>query len=219
MAQIFVFGRVMNDLVPKESQSKQSYVCFDLMERTKNWTQFYQVWAWDADVTRLMQFKVKKGSMIWLAGSQRLVDVRMKDGKFFLAKRGDMVKIFNPANGKFVMRYAHGAGELRIRYNQIGLDYDAKRELAGSFPLSTASNAAIVGQLGAIGFYNLPLTYLEDFMKQSQALTVEQVKAALNKHLSADKMVIVTAGPTIAQKPLPPPTDKPAEQPLGVPEH
>ena len=81
MAQIFVFGRVMNDLVPKESQSKQSYVCFDLMERTKNWTQFYQVWAWDADVTRLMQFKVKKGSMIWLAGSQRLVDVRMKDGK------------------------------------------------------------------------------------------------------------------------------------------
>ena len=66
MAQIFVFGRVMNDLVPKESQSKQSYVCFDLMERTKNWTQFYQVWAWDADVTRLMQFKVKKGSMIWL---------------------------------------------------------------------------------------------------------------------------------------------------------
>ena len=32
MAQIFVFGRVMNDLVPKESQSKQSYVCFDLME-------------------------------------------------------------------------------------------------------------------------------------------------------------------------------------------
>lgn len=60
MAQIFVFGRVMNDLVPKESQSKQSYVCFDLMERTKNWTQFYQVWAWDADVTRLMQFKVKK---------------------------------------------------------------------------------------------------------------------------------------------------------------
>ena len=44
MAQIFVFGRVMNDLVPKESQSKQSYVCFDLMERTKNWTQFYQVY-------------------------------------------------------------------------------------------------------------------------------------------------------------------------------
>lgn len=96
---------------------------------------------------------------------------------------------------------------------------DAKRELAGSFPLSNASNASIVGQLGAIGFYNLPLSWLEDFMQQSQALSVEQVKAAMNKHLAADKLVIVTVGPKVAQQPLPAPTDKPAEQPLGVPEH
>lgn len=95
----------------------------------------------------------------------------------------------------------------------------AKRELAGSFPLSTASNSSIVGQLGAIGFYNLPLSFLEDFMQQSQDLTIEQVKAAMNRHLDADKLVIVTAGPTVAQKPLPPPTDKPQEQPMGVPEH
>lgn len=96
---------------------------------------------------------------------------------------------------------------------------DAKRELAGSFPLTAASNSSIVAQLGAIGFYDLPLTFLEDFMTQSQDVTVEQVKAVMNKHLSADKMVIVTAGPTVAQKPLPAPTDKPAERPLGVPEH
>ncbi|MFJ4372420.1 M16 family metallopeptidase [Pseudomonas japonica] len=96
---------------------------------------------------------------------------------------------------------------------------DAKRELAGSFPLSNASNASIVGQLGAIGFYDLPLTWLEDYMRQSQALTVEQVRDALNRHLSADRLVIVTAGPNVPQQPLPPPLDKPAEQPLGVPEH
>jgi zinc protease len=96
---------------------------------------------------------------------------------------------------------------------------DAKRELAGSFPLSTASNSAIVGQLGAIGFYNLPLNYLEEFMTQSQSVTVEQIKAVMNKHLNVDKLVIVTAGPTVPQKPLPPPTDRPTEQPLGVPEH
>ncbi|MNI29645.1 Peptidase M16 inactive domain protein [compost metagenome] len=110
------------------------------------------------------------------------------------------------------------ADYLKTGPTQKELD-DAKRELAGSFPLSTASNADIVGQLGAMGFYNLPLSYLEDFMQQSQSLTVEQVKTALNKHLSTDKMVIVTAGPTVPQKPLPAPTDKPAEQPLGVPEH
>ncbi|MGE8361872.1 M16 family metallopeptidase [Pseudomonas sp.] len=95
----------------------------------------------------------------------------------------------------------------------------AKRELAGSFPLSTASNAAIVGQLGSMGFYDLPLTYLEDFMSQTQALTVEQVKAAMARHLDPDALVIVTAGPTVEQKELPPPTDKPAELPSGVPEH
>ncbi|WP_097306606.1 M16 family metallopeptidase [Pseudomonas chlororaphis] len=110
------------------------------------------------------------------------------------------------------------ADYLKTGPTQKELD-DAKRELAGSFPLSTASNADIVGQLGAIGFYNLPLSYLEDFMQQSQSLTVEQVRDVLNKHLSADKTVIVTAGPTVPQKPLPAPTDKPAEQPLGVPEH
>lgn len=95
----------------------------------------------------------------------------------------------------------------------------SKREVAGSFPLSTASNADIVGQLGSIGFYNLPLTYLEDFMQQVQALSVEEVKRAMNEHLSVDGFVIVTAGPDVEQKPLPAPSDKPVEQPSSVPEH
>ncbi|MCY1404331.1 Peptidase M16 inactive domain protein [compost metagenome] len=96
---------------------------------------------------------------------------------------------------------------------------DAKRELAGSFPLSTASNADIVGQLGAIGFYNLPLDYLESFLGKVQNLSVEDVRAAMNRHLDPDAFVIVTAGPTVRQEPLPAPSDKPVEQPSGVPEH
>ena len=81
MAQIHVFGRVMHDLVPKESQSKQPYVCFDLMERSGNYPpDFYQVWARGDQVARLVRLKIKKGSMIWLTGSQKLVDVRQKDG-------------------------------------------------------------------------------------------------------------------------------------------
>ncbi|MDX5371022.1 MAG: insulinase family protein [Pseudomonadaceae bacterium] len=96
---------------------------------------------------------------------------------------------------------------------------EAKREMLGSFPLSTASNADIVGQLGAMGFYDLPLTYLDDFMAEVQGLTVEQVRSAMARHLDANKLVIVSAGPTVAQQPLPPPTDRPAEQPSGVPEH
>ncbi len=97
--------------------------------------------------------------------------------------------------------------------------HNAKRELAGSFPLSTASNAAIVGQLGSIGFYDLPLSYLEDFMRDVQALNVEQVKAAMARHLDPEALVIVTAGPTVEQKELPPPSDNPLEQPSAIPEH
>ena len=71
MAQIVVFGRVMHELVPKEGQSKQQYVCFDLMERSGSTPpDYYQIWARGEDVTRLMRLKVKKGSMIWLTGSQ-----------------------------------------------------------------------------------------------------------------------------------------------------
>lgn len=60
----------------------------------------------------------------------RINNNRMKDGSAgFLAKRGDLLKVYNPVNGKFVFRYAQGAGELRYRFNDIGLDYDAKLEL------------------------------------------------------------------------------------------
>src|SRR5699024_6581042 len=54
----------------------------------------------------------------------------------------------------------------------------AKRESLGSFPLSAASNAAIVGQLAAIGFYDMPLTWLSDFMQDLQKLSVSDVHAA-----------------------------------------
>jgi len=56
-------------------------------------------------------------------------------------------------------------------------------------------------------------------MSEVQGLSVEQVKAAMAKHLDVSRLVIVTAGPTVEQKPLPPPTDKPAEQPASPPEH
>lgn len=95
----------------------------------------------------------------------------------------------------------------------------AKREIAGSFPLTTASNADIAGQLGSIGFYDLPLSYLDDFMRDVQAVSADQVRDALRRHLSADDFVVVSAGPRVPQKPLPPPTDRPAPPPAGVPEH
>lgn len=108
------------------------------------------------------------------------------------------------------------ADYLRDGPTQEELD-NAKRELAGSFPLSTASNADIVGQLASMGFYDLPLNYLDDFMRDVQSLTAEQVKAAMARHLNPEALIVVTAGPSVAQQELPPPTERPAEQPSTVP--
>jgi len=91
---------------------------------------------------------------------------------------------------------------------QAELD-NAKRELSGSFPLSTASNADIVGQLGAMGFYDLPLSWLEDFVAEVQALDAEQVRQAMQRHLDAERLVVVSVGPTVEQKPLPEPSSQP----------
>lgn len=82
MAQIHVFGYVENDLVPQTSQKGSTYVCFYLKERTgKGRFQSYQVWAWGEDVSRLLSGKVHKGSLIWLTGTQELVDCTAGQGK------------------------------------------------------------------------------------------------------------------------------------------
>ncbi len=70
-----------------------------------------------------------------------------------------------------------------------------KRQILGEFPLSTASNSAIVGQLGAIGFYSLPLNHLQLFMDQVQALSAEDIRAAFQRHLAPEARLVITAGP------------------------
>ncbi|HDZ55525.1 MAG TPA: insulinase family protein [Pseudomonas xinjiangensis] len=70
-----------------------------------------------------------------------------------------------------------------------------KRQILGEFPLSTASNAAIIGQLGMIGFYNLPLNHLQLFMDQVEALTTKQIQDAFAEHLAQENRLVVTVGP------------------------
>lgn len=71
----------------------------------------------------------------------------------------------------------------------------ARDTIIGSFALSTASNSDIVGQLAAIGFYDLPLNYLDWFQKQVDAVTADDVKQALQKHLDPARLAVVSIGP------------------------
>jgi zinc protease len=71
---------------------------------------------------------------------------------------------------------------------------DAKQNIIGSFPLRIDSNRKIHEYLGLIGFYRLPLTYLEDFVKSVQRVTVADVRSAFARHIDPDKLVTVVVG-------------------------
>ncbi|HLR17447.1 MAG TPA: pitrilysin family protein [Alcanivoracaceae bacterium] len=71
----------------------------------------------------------------------------------------------------------------------------ALSDLTGSFALSTASNNALVGQLSAIGFYDMPLDYLAQFQRDLSKVTAKQIKTVFAKHLDPNRLVITSIGP------------------------
>jgi zinc protease len=70
----------------------------------------------------------------------------------------------------------------------------AKQNITGGFPLRIASNSKIVEYLSVIGFYDLPLDYLDTFVGKIEAVTVEQVRRAFQQRIDPDRMVTVQVG-------------------------
>jgi zinc protease len=78
----------------------------------------------------------------------------------------------------------------------------AKQNIVGGFPLRIDSNRKILDYLSIIGFYNLPLTYLDDFTRRVEQVTVAQVRDAFRRHIDPQAMatVVVGAPPASADK-------------------
>lgn len=72
----------------------------------------------------------------------------------------------------------------------------AKKNLTGGFALKIASNSKIVENLASIGFYNLPLDYLDQYIANVEAVTLKQVKDAFKRRINPDKLVTVVVGDT-----------------------
>jgi len=70
----------------------------------------------------------------------------------------------------------------------------AKQNLIGSFPLRLDSNRKILGYLSMIGYYKLPLDYLDQFANNVDKITLAQVKDAFQRHVDTKKMVTVIVG-------------------------
>jgi zinc protease len=71
---------------------------------------------------------------------------------------------------------------------------DAKKNIIGGFPLRIDSNRKIHEYLAVIGFYRLPLTYLDDFTKNVERVTAAQVKSAFQRRVHPERMVTVVVG-------------------------
>ena len=56
------------------------------------------------------------------------------------------------------------------------------------------SNKKIIDYLSIIGFYNLPLTYLDDFVGKVDKVTVTQIRDAFKRHVNPDAMATIIVG-------------------------
>ena len=70
----------------------------------------------------------------------------------------------------------------------------AKKTITGSYPLGVASNGDIAGFLKVIGFYNLPLDYMDTFTSKIDKVTVKGVQQAFAEVLKPGNMTTVLVG-------------------------
>jgi zinc protease len=71
----------------------------------------------------------------------------------------------------------------------------AKKNLIDGFGLRIDSNAKLLGYLSTIGFFKLPLTYLDDFPARVAAVTARDARDAFARHVEPEHLVtVIVAG-------------------------
>lgn len=70
----------------------------------------------------------------------------------------------------------------------------AQDNLIGGFALRIDSNSKLLHNVVNIASHDLPLDYLQHWTQRIQALTVQQVHSALQRHLQPERMVTVVVG-------------------------
>ena len=71
----------------------------------------------------------------------------------------------------------------------------AKQNLIGSFPLRLDSNRKLLESVAMIGFYGLPLDYLDHYPDNIGRVTVPDIKNAFARHVQPEHLVtVVVAG-------------------------
>ncbi|MEW7984100.1 MAG: insulinase family protein [gamma proteobacterium symbiont of Phacoides pectinatus] len=112
-----------------------------------------------------------------------------EDGPFIMAaqtqnaKAGEARRVMRAALAAYI---ENGPTEEQLR--------EAKQNITGGFPLNIASNGKIVEYLAMIGFYGLPLDYLDTFTGRIEAVTREQIREAFRRRVRPERFVTVVVG-------------------------
>jgi len=72
----------------------------------------------------------------------------------------------------------------------------AKKSLVGGYPLRIDTNRKLLEQLAAIGFYSLPLDWLDRYPARLQAVTLDQIRKTFAARVDPEKLAIVVVGAT-----------------------
>lgn len=70
----------------------------------------------------------------------------------------------------------------------------AKANIIGGFPMRIDSNSKILDYLAMIGFYKLPLNYLDEYNSNVDKVTVAQIKETFNRRLKPENFVTIVVG-------------------------
>jgi zinc protease len=95
----------------------------------------------------------------------------------------DALKLVNSVVAEYVAK-GPTAAELKA----------AKDNLAGGFALRIDNNRKILDNLSVIGFYKLPLDYLDRWVENVERVTVADVKAAFARHVKPAQFATVVVG-------------------------
>ncbi len=95
----------------------------------------------------------------------------------------EALKVVNATLAKFMQ---NGVTEKELKA--------AKDNITGGFPMRIDSNGKILDYLSVIGFYKLPMTYLDDFNKEIAKVTAKQIKDAFQRRVKPENFVSVTVG-------------------------
>ena len=97
---------------------------------------------------------------------------------------GDALKVVEEVLAEFLAR---GPSEDELKA--------ARRNLVDGFPLRIDSNRKLLDHIAVIGFYGLPLNYLDDFPRRIEAVTIAEIRAAFQRHIKPEHLVtVIVAG-------------------------